>query len=92
MAKATSFYPRLREGGDGLRWQLRSHQRRFYPRLREGGDGCHNSRFLTQGCFYPRLREGGDSRCALTPVRSLGFLPTPPRGRRLQEEAFLLLT
>jgi len=35
-------------------------------------------------CFYPRLREGGDGLSAQFAVRVIGFLPTPPRGRRLR--------
>jgi len=56
---------------------------RFYPRLREGGDSGVATTIRRSTCFYPRLREGGDGLSAQFAVRVIGFLPTPPRGRRL---------
>ena len=54
------FNPRLREGGDGIRFFFGGSAEIFNPRLREGGDFSQGLIPIPIAVFNPRLREGGD--------------------------------
>ena len=58
MPVSTSFYPRLREGGDLHSPQGHGQPRGFYPRLREGGDFVANAFAAVDYKFLPTPPRG----------------------------------
>jgi len=56
--KPYSFYPRLREGGDGSTIPIPCTFASFYPRLREGGDSARRGKVSRTTRFLPTPPRG----------------------------------